>query len=233
MTDQNKPAAFACPYCHSIVSASAKFCCECGMLLDADKAAPVPVSEVPPPPAAPAGTPFKGVMSPFPGGFPGFPADSLPPGYCPPSDKGLKMLLDCCSKSVATGMGDLHDETVLYLDEASGEYQIHTYSNQFGGPEIHRGYRADKEVYDRIFALIRKLGLDKCQGGRDNGMCGGEYVCKFVLDDGRLVRLSTSNTPCTMHGDLRAVGSSLRSFIDHDREILPESRNCESGSSDE
>ena len=81
-------------------------------------------------------------------------------------------------------MGDLHDETVLYLDEASGEYQIHTYSNQFGGPEIHRGYRADKEVYDQIFALIRKLGLDKCQGGRDNGMCGGEYVCKFVLDEG-------------------------------------------------
>ena len=221
MTSQNKSIAFACPYCHASVAESAKFCCECGMSLAADKAAPVPVSEEPPRPAVPAGMAFNGLQSAFQNGFPGFRSNSLPPGYHPPSDKELKMLLDCCSKSLATGMGDLHDETVLYLDEASGEYQIHTYSNQLGGPEIHRGYRTDKEVCDQIFGLIRQLGLDKCQGGRDNGMCGGEYVCKFVLDDGRLVRLSTSNTPYTMHGALRAVGNTLRNFIDRDREILP------------
>ena len=233
MTDLNNPAAFVCPYCHSSVSESAKFCCECGMLLGADKAAPIPVPEESSQPAVPAGMPFNGVQSAFLSGFPGFRSNSLPLGYSPPSDKGLKMLLDCCSKSLATGIGNLHDETVLYLDESSGEYQIHTYSNQFGGPEIHRGYRTDKQVCDQIFELIRKLGLDKCQGGRDNGMCGGEYVCKFVLDDGRLVRLSTSNTPYSLHGDLHAVGNSLRSFIDSDREILPEPRNSESGNEEE
>ncbi len=134
------------------------------------------------------------------------------------SDSGLKMLVDCCRKVLATAVGDGHDETVLYLDEEKGQYQIHTYSKTPGQPEYHRAYMTDEKAYLSVMDKIRENELAKLAGGRPNGLCGGEYVVKYVIED-KVTRVTTSEIPDKYFGKLYEIGSLLGSFIDTNKEI--------------
>ena len=136
----------------------------------------------------------------------------------PPSDEGLKMLIDCCSKKIATGLGDGHDETILYLDESTGQYQIHTYAKTPGCPEYHRAYMSDECVYRKVLDKIYDNGLIDLSGGSSNGMTGGEYVVKFVIN-GLVTRVSTANIPYDKMNRLYEVGALLDSCIDRTKEI--------------
>ncbi len=135
----------------------------------------------------------------------------------PPDDSGLTLLVDCCKKTLATGCGDSCDETVLYLDEKTGEYQIHTYYTGFGSTkEIHRGYRTDKEVYDKIMDIIISSDLPQYEGRQGIQMCGGEYVCKFLYE-GRIIRLTSS---VVFNDSLYTIGSVLKGYIKKENEIF-------------
>ncbi len=142
----------------------------------------------------------------------------MEPQKNPPSDKGLKMLIDCCRKVIATAVGDGHNETVLYLDESTGQYQIHTYFKDPGCPEFHRAYLSDESVYRKVLEKIRENKLIDLMGGNFNGMCGGEYVVKFVIDD-IVSRVSTANVPYQEAGKLYEVGAVLEKCIDREKEI--------------
>lgn len=135
----------------------------------------------------------------------------------PPHDKDLKLLIDCCRKTLATGCGDSCDETVLYLDEKTDEYQIHTYYRGFGSyKEIHRGYKTDKSAYDKAMEAIISQGLHEYNIMAEMPMCGGEYVCKFLYED-KIIRLTFSTAP---QADLYAIGSILKGFINKENEIF-------------
>ena len=136
----------------------------------------------------------------------------------PPSDKGLKMLIDCCRKVLATAVGDGHDETVLYLDESNGQYQIHTYSKTPGCPEYHRAFMTDENTYLSVMDKIRENDLINLEGSGFNGMCGGEYVVKFVIED-MVTRVSTASVPYEAMSKLYEIGALLNSFIDKEKEI--------------
>lgn len=186
-----------------------KFCPECGTPLPAEQV-PMPIEDTSPS-AFPAGI---GIMdgSPFP------PAED--DNSVPPDDKGLKMLIDCCRKSIATGCGDSHDEVVLYLDEKTGEYQIHTYSLGFGShKEKHRGYKTVKEAYDKAMEIILGSGLPEYEGAQGIPMCGGEYVCKFLYED-RMIRLTTAVVPYPKQGALYSVEAAVRGYISRENELF-------------
>ncbi len=133
-------------------------------------------------------------------------------------DGGMNMLIDCCRKVTATALGDGHDETVLYFDGSAGEYQIHRYVQEPGFPESHRAYRTDESVYRKVMEKIRENELTDLTGGDHNGMCGGEYVVKFVTG-GMVTRVSTANIPYDKAQKLYEVGALLDSCIDREREI--------------
>jgi hypothetical protein len=216
----NENNALICPACGASVPLKSKFCPECGQLLSDNISQNVSLPE-------------SSVKSPDPDTvvhvMPLNPdkddQKKIPPG---PSDAGLKLLIDCCRKVIATGAGDSHNETVLYLDEKTGEYQIHTYFLDFGYTrEYHKGFKTDKKTYEEVMNLVHRLGLLKYENKKAEQMTGAEYVCKF-FHEGRIVRISTSNVPYSKHHKLTEVRKFLNSFIDKSREIKPEQEN-ESG----
>ncbi|MCR4554346.1 MAG: hypothetical protein K5752_05445 [Succinivibrionaceae bacterium] len=144
------------------------------------------------------------------------PRDGVKP---PPDDRGLTLIADCCRKVVATPYGDSHDEVVLYLDEKTGEYQIHTYRLEYRPPEIHHGYRSDRRAFDEIMKRIRETDLASYRDRHYGFPTGGDYVCRFVLD-GSPYRIALENLPSDRHSNLFELGNLLRSFIDAEQEIF-------------
>ncbi len=208
-----------CPCCGYKLEKGPKFCPECGSpLKDAAVAGDGSTAEVPSEPVkteGPAPGSFRGLMIPDDGPEPE-PQPDFPKG---PDDSGLKMIVDYCRKTLATAMGDGHDETVLYLDEKTGEYQIHRYIREPGEThERHLGFAASKEAYDAVMEHIGKSRLASFEGKRAAIMTGGEVVVKFLKDD-KMIRISTSNVPYEHHHDLDETGRILGSYIDKEKEL--------------
>ena len=131
----------------------------------------------------------------------------------------LKLLVDCCSKVLSTASGDGHNETVLYLNEKTGEYQIHTYSQEVGVlNEIHHAYVTDEKTIEEVMKKIEETGLESYENKSGAPLSGGEYVCKFMRGD-KAVRITTSSLPYEKHGDLHMIHSFLNSFINKENEI--------------
>ena len=186
-----------CPCCGYKLEKGPKFCPECGSpLKDAAVAGEGSTADVPPEPVkveGPALGLFRGLMTPDGGPQPEpQPQPDFPKG---PDDSGLKMIVDYCRKTLATAVGDGHDETVLYLDEKTGQYQIHRYVMNPGEQgERHVGFSASSDAYDVVMKH------------------------KFLKDD-KMIRISTSNVPYKHHSDLDEVGRILGSYIDKEKEL--------------
>ena len=217
-----------CPSCGSVVPGS-KFCCECGTpLTDAVEASAEEIAEQEaarqnPQPAQTFPTGFAYIPQGFVSGpiaSPFSSVDSPNPNYQPPDaapeqeaadDSGLTMLVDYCSKTLATVGGDGYDEVVLYRNDQTGELQIHTYSKYVYMPkEKHRSFKAKDGAAEAVFALIEELKLADYKDRRGFGLCGGMYVCKF-LKDGEIIRITTDNLDGNP-GILISVGNEISSY---------------------
>ena len=200
-----------CSDCGSKLPEDAKFCPECGALrygtpknlnISAEAYSSMPVAfgmETPKAPISPA-----------------YGMGDKPPEKMP--EVRLELLVDCCSKVLATAVGDGHDETVLFLNEDTGNYEIHTFNMQPGCPETHHVFLSDKTVYDKVMAKIKETGIAKYENKKERPLCGGDYVCKFRSGD-RIVRISLENLPEKKYNLLYSVGSLLGSCIDPEKEI--------------
>ena len=203
-----------CAVCGAPVQEGQKFCHECGSPLTDANVLEAPKSDVPE-----LGTvPPIGTAQPI-GVYP--PADNEPEENVPkgPDDSGLKMIVDYCRKTLATAMGDGHDETVLYLDEKTGQYQIHVYSLPVGArSEHHVGFAAEPAVYDEVTKYIEKVDLAGYDGKQGEAICGGEVVVKFLKGD-KMIRISTDNMPYKHQNELDMVGHILGTHIDKEKEL--------------
>ena len=205
---------FVCPGCGTLIQPSGRFCPECGMSLEGvDPEAQSGLGKV----IQSGAQKVKEIVWQAP--RPAMAAGEMPRPPKGPDDSGLKLMVDYCRKVLATAVGDGHDETVLYLDEKTGSYQIHVYSRPPGATsEWHTGFAADPAVFDAVMKHIRESGLAGYDGQQGLALLGGETVVKFWLDD-KFYRISTDNVPYEHHGDLDRVGQILGSYIDKEKEL--------------
>ncbi|MDY5731280.1 MAG: hypothetical protein SPL05_07110 [Eubacteriales bacterium] len=109
------------------------------------------------------------------------------------SDEGLTLLVNICTKTVATVGGDGYSEIVLYVDESTGEYWLHTYSKYVNmKEEAHASYTATPKLAQSVMEYIQnhKLALWKEQKGF--AICGGDYIIRFKHGD-EWIRLDSGN----------------------------------------
>lgn len=72
------------------------------------------------------------------------------------SDEGLTLLVNTCRKAVATVGGDGYSEIVLYLDESTGEYWLHTYSKYvYMNEEVHASYKARRNLLKELWNISK------------------------------------------------------------------------------
>ena len=155
-----------CPACGSKVLKQ-QFCIECGSLLNgtkpADAGEDAPVS------------PVNIQVSPY----VSRPLQALN-GKKAVSDAGLTMLVDVCKKTTGTVGGDGYSESVLYRNEKTGEYQVHTYSKYENMlSEAHASYICPAETAEKILAYIKTNSLASLKNVKGHPLCGGDYIIKF------------------------------------------------------
>lgn len=197
-----------CSQCGSKISSDAKFCPECGTPRYGTPRNLDIGSDSQPPAAFGMETPKA----------PQSPAFGMGDPPVKMKEVRMKMLVDCCRKVLATAAGDGHDETVLYLNEDTGNYEIHKYVMQPGGPETHLAFLSEKSVYDKLMEKIKETRIASYEDKKGVNICGGDYVIKFLSDD-RIIGISLNNLPLKKQDLLYSIGSLLGSSIDPEKKI--------------
>ena len=198
-----------CSECGSKMASDAKFCPECGAMRYGTPRNFVAGSDSQPPVAFGMETP-KAPQS------PAYGMGDEPPVKM--QEVRLKLLVDCCRKILATAAGDGHDETVLFLNEDTGNYEIHKFNMQPGCPETHHAFLSERSVYDKVMEKIKETRIASYEDKKGVNICGGDYVIKFLSDD-RIIRISLNNLPLKKQDLLYSIGSLLGSSIDPEKKI--------------
>lgn len=159
-----------CPCCSAAVL-KAKYCAECGSSLDKIKSA-----------AADENKTEKAEVPAY--------TESQRKAL---SDKGLTLLASTCQKTLGTLGGDGYSEIVLYLDETTGEYQLHTYSKySYMKEEDHDSYTAAPELAEGVMNYIKEHDLASWKDQSGITLCGGDFIIRFKHGD-EWIRLDSGN----------------------------------------
>jgi len=98
-------------------------------------------------------------------------------------DPSLTMLVEYCTKTVATVGGDGYTEWVLYKRE-DDSLQLDYFSNYIGYEnEIHSSHSVTNEIWDKINQIKEQYDLNKPTLENMPGMCGGVQLVKIVEND--------------------------------------------------
>ena len=123
-----------------------------------------------------------------------------------------KMLVDYCRKTIATAIGDGHEEIVLGYLEEEDSYILDVYVKIVGSKkESHKMYRTTKQAYIDACKYIEDNKLLSYENTKGAAICGGDYVLKFIKADGSYCRLSTSNDISI--GLIIGMGNLLSSYV--------------------
>ena len=198
-----------CSECGSKISSDAKYCPECGSPRYGTPRNLATGSDSKPPVAFGMETPKA----------PQSPAFGMGDPPVKMKEVRMQLLVDCCRKVLATAAGDGHDETVLYLNEDTGNYEIHKYVQQPGCPETHLAFLSDKTVYDKLMEKIKETRIASYEDEKGVNICGGDYVVKFLSGD-RIIRIALDNLPLKKQDLLYSIGSLLGSSIEPDKKIM-------------
>jgi len=125
----------------------------------------------------------------------------------------LEMLVDVCKKRVATVGGDGYSEYVLYRHKITGAYELHFYSSYVNSKEIHNEAEVDEVVCTTLFEKIKEYNFEELAKVKGIGMCGGELVCKYVLD-GVVTRISSSVSGSQVMGPISSMYELMSAYFE-------------------
>lgn len=134
-------------------------------------------------------------------------------------DKNLTMMVDYFWKVVGTVGGDKHTESVLYKDDATGVYTIHTYSQTEGSDEKHRAFRTTEQQALAIIKEVENANLEQYK--REMHGCpitGGYYVLKYK-NGNKMERITNENVPCEKIDIFNTINHMMQTSMGE--EILP------------
>lgn len=199
---------------------TAKFCANCGNALgNVPPKAPGLSGGVPVMPEMPGKTGMMGMMAFMQSGMmtPQTPVKKEPVNVYP-DDENLKVIVNSYHKIGPLPTGDRYRESVLYENEESGEYEIHTYASNDLWGEIHKGFRITKDEAKKIIRSVDHLTFKLKNNGTPP--CGGISVVKYRNRKDELVRIECYTR--ATNDALSKVDAAFADAIDDERRIVPE-----------
>jgi len=131
----------------------------------------------------------------------------------------LVLLVDYCKKTTGTVGANGYEEIVMYYNNESSNYELHTYQKyDFMKDEEEHIFISNKETYDIIIKKIKELDLEKYENNNGYTLCGGDYICKFKSGD-RIIRITTANLIHEGPSVIISIGNLMRSLLDQKNEV--------------
>lgn len=218
-----------CSSCGSVLRASQKFCPECGAPLkrpSSSSCADVTETDT----GKNTGTGMGLLM----GMGMGLGMNSLvqqdrdaEPVNIYPDDSGMKLMVDCCDTVGPLAGGIVRSsETVLYYDEKTDGYQIHTYASSGYGSRKHEGYYTTKEHAALVMQSIDEDTVLKYKDLPEP--VGGSSILKFRNEKDEMIRVQCSTG--ALSGIKNSVERLLSEAVKPGNRIVPEKakswKNC-------
>ena len=208
-----------CSCCGSAVSVSQKFCPECGAPLDrpsASKGAAVTETDSGRNTGMSTGS-FMGM-----GLVMNSPVQKDPdaePVNIYPDDSGLTLLVDCCDKTGPLAGGFVQSsEIVLFHDEKTDGYQVHTYASNGYGTGKHEGYHTTKE---HAALVMQAIDEDTVLKFKDSpAPAGGSRILKFRNEKDEMIRVECSAAAASKMKN--SVEGLLSKAVRPENRIVPE-----------
>ena len=132
-----------------------------------------------------------------------------------PDDSGLRLMVDCYDTAGPLAGGFVQSsEVVLYYDEKTDGYQVHTYASNGYGSGKHEGYYTTKEHAARV---MQSIDADAVLGQKEMPEpAGGSRILKFRNEKDAMIRVQCST------GVLSEIKSSVEGLLSE--AVRPENR---------
>lgn len=136
-----------------------------------------------------------------------------------PDDSDLKLLVDCCNKAGPLAGGIIRSsEIVLYYDEKTDGYQIHTYASDGYGSGKHEGYYTTKEHAALVMQSIDEDAVLKQKDMPEP--VGGSRILKFRNEKDEMIRVQCSTG--VLSEIKNSVEGRLSEAVRPENRIIPE-----------